>query len=86
MLGQLANECAIVAESTVPTALVWGTEDAFLDSEYPRHVRLGASLSHGHYPFAGAGHSPHLEHPDRFNALLGDLIASAFTARATAAA
>lgn len=78
MAGELHDERAIVAASTVPLALVWGTDDAFIEPDYYAEIHAERWLGRGRYALAGSGHSPHLDQPTAVEGLLTDLLATAF--------
>lgn len=78
MAGLLHDERAIVATTTVPVALVWGTDDAFIEPGYYDELHAERWLGRGRHAIAGAGHSPHLDHPAAVEGLLTDLLGTAF--------
>lgn len=68
--GMMANEAVILARTTVPTALVYGTEDRFVNVSYYDRVELSSAWRGGRFAFPGSGHSPHWDATDRFAELL----------------
>ena len=61
----------LIRQVTVPTLVVWGTDDAILplSDAYAFERDLGASCA-GVKEVAGAGHSPHLDDPETVATLL----------------
>ena len=56
-----------------PTLIVWGDRDAF--TSLPDQHALGAAISGSRLEiYAGAGHSPHWEEPERFAAQLTSFV------------
>lgn len=58
----------------IPTLLVWGSEDRFVEPRYgdeARQVLGGAPLVY----LDGAGHAPYIERSDAFNELLAEFLA-----------
>jgi pimeloyl-ACP methyl ester carboxylesterase len=76
--GGVADEQAILMHSPVPVALVWGSEDAFIEPSCHDNVLAGKWLKDGRYKFWGSGHSPHLEVANHFPTLLNSLLLEAF--------
>ncbi len=79
MSGKLADERAALETTSVPTALVYGSEDAFVDVGYFDSVRLGAPFRDGLFRFEGSGHSPHLDATDEFVRLAGAFLSEGAT-------
>lgn len=67
-----ANERLYLAEG-LPTLIVWGENDPLLPVRHAHeaHERIAGSRLE---IFAGAGHFPHRDDPERFAAVLGDFI------------
>ncbi len=65
---------------TTPTLIIWGANDYLLPVH---HARTAVSLlANGHLSvFPDCGHLPHVEHPDRFAAVLTDWLATATVER-----
>lgn len=76
--GSVADEQAILMHSPVPVALIWGSEDAFIEPSCHDEVLAGKWLKDGRYKFWGSGHSPHLEVSNHFAGLLHSLLLDAF--------
>jgi len=76
--GSLADEQAIIMHSPVPVAMIWGSEDAFIEPSSHDNMQAGKWLKDGRYKFWGAGHSPHLEAGNQFPTLLNSLLLEAF--------
>ncbi len=76
--GELDDEVANVAHTQVPVAMVWGTDDAFINPGYYESIQAGQWLNGGRFPFHGSGHSPHLDRPREFAALLSKLLTEIF--------
>jgi pimeloyl-ACP methyl ester carboxylesterase len=68
--GMLSDEVSLLASTSVPTALIYGTDDRFIDTSYYVQVRLRTPWRQGLYSFPGSGHSPHWDAPQQFHALL----------------
>jgi pimeloyl-ACP methyl ester carboxylesterase len=82
MRAQLAASVAnrkdhveIVAKMTVPLAVVHGAEDRLVNVDYIRSLEMPTLWRGEVQVIEGAGHSPHWERPERFNALLTDFVA-----------
>jgi pimeloyl-ACP methyl ester carboxylesterase len=82
MRAQLAASAAnrkdhveIVANMTVPLAVVHGAEDQLVNVDYIRSLKMPTLWRGEVQVIEGAGHSPHWERPERFNALLADFVA-----------
>jgi pimeloyl-ACP methyl ester carboxylesterase len=82
MRAQLAASAAnrkdgveTVANMTVPLAVVHGAEDRLVNVDYLRSLKMPTLWRGEVQIFAGAGHSPHWERPEQFNALLADFVA-----------
>ena len=70
--GQALDERAIVATSTVPLAVVNGTDDVFIQPGYFDTLSYAALWPKGVVRVDGAGHAPFLQQPRTFNALLAE--------------
>lgn len=82
MRAQLAASAAnrkdgveIVANLTVPLAVVHGAEDQLVNVDYIRSLKMPTLWRGEVQIIEGAGHAPHWERPERFNALLADFVA-----------
>jgi pimeloyl-ACP methyl ester carboxylesterase len=64
-----------VAQLTVPLAIVHGAEDQLVNVDYIRSLKMPTLWRDEVQVIEGAGHSPHWERPERFNALLADFVA-----------
>ncbi|KFX71178.1 hypothetical protein TMS3_0104390 [Pseudomonas taeanensis MS-3] len=73
--GGFADECQLLRDSAVPTLLLQGQADGFIDWQYCAAADsfVGCNLSVG--LFEDCGHNPHLEQPQRFNDLLDSFVA-----------
>ena len=65
----------IVANMTVPLAIVHGAEDQLINLDYIRGLKMPTLWRGEVQVIEGAGHSPHWERPKRFNTLLADFVA-----------
>jgi len=74
----LLDRCYLL--DTVPALVVWGDRDGVIPPQHGRraHAALPASRLE---VFAGAGHFPHHDDPDRFVALVRDFVAGTEPAR-----
>jgi pimeloyl-ACP methyl ester carboxylesterase len=63
-----------LADVTVPTLLVWGDRDAFTGRSEQDALK-GAIAASRLVVYAGAGHSPHWEEPERFAGQVASFIA-----------
>lgn len=72
--GQFADEQKNILDSDCPVALVWGTEDGFINPDFYKTVSLPHKFGEGFYPFAGAGHIPQLADSARMVALVTKLL------------
>ncbi|WP_394237219.1 alpha/beta fold hydrolase [Pseudomonas anguilliseptica] len=72
--GAFADEVALLAASGVPTLLVQGTADAFIDARACTQAAVFAPAKLSVALFDDCGHCPHLEDPARFNDLLDTFI------------
>ena len=68
--GRIDDERARAEQSELPTCLVFGRGDPFLRVEYARGLKLKLPFSGGVHVFEHSGHSPHLDAPEQFGALL----------------
>ncbi len=82
MRAQLAASTAkrkdgveIVANMKVPLAVVHGAEDQLVNVDYIRSLKMPTLWRGEVQVIEGAGHAPHWERPERFNALLADFVA-----------
>ena len=82
MRAQLAASAAnrkdhveIVANMTVPLAVVHGAEDRLVNVDYIRSLKMPTLWRGEVQIIEGAGHAPHWEQPESFNALLADFVA-----------
>lgn len=72
--GAFADEVALLAASAVPTVLLQGREDAFIDASACAEPGMFAPADVSVVLFDGCGHCPHLEDPARFNDLMDTFI------------
>jgi len=82
MRAQLAASAAnrkdgveIVANMTAPLAVVHGAEDRLVNVDYIRSLKMPTLWRGEVQIIEGAGHAPHWERPESFNALLADFVA-----------
>ena len=82
MRAQLAASAAnrkdgveTVASMTVPLAVVHGAYDQLVNVDHIRSLKMPTLWRDEVQVIEGAGHSPHWERPERFNALLADFVA-----------
>lgn len=82
MRAQLAASAAnrkdgleTVATMTVPLAIVHGAEDQLVNVDYIRSLTMPTLWRGEVQIIEGAGHAPHWERPEQFNALLADFVA-----------
>jgi pimeloyl-ACP methyl ester carboxylesterase len=66
---------ATVANLTVPLAVIHGAEDQLVNVDYIRRLKMPTLWRGEVQIIEGAGHAPHWERPERFNALLSDFVA-----------
>ena len=59
----------------VPTMIVWGSKDRMIPSSHALSVERSLPECRVEL-FEGAGHFPHLDHPERFARLLREFVAS----------
>lgn len=72
--GAFADEVALLAASGVPTLLLQGTTDAFIDAQACAQATAFAPAKLSVVLFDDCGHCPHLEDPNRCNDLLDTFI------------
>lgn len=72
--GRVADERGHLEASTVPTCVVIGRQDPFLQPAYVDTVALRAPFRGGVHLFEKSGHFPHLDAPEEFGALLAELL------------
>lgn len=65
----------VVASMAVPLAIVHGAEDQLVNVDYIRSLKIPTLWRDQVQIIEGAGHAPHWERPERFNALLADFVA-----------
>ncbi len=75
--GQFLDEADIVREMTAPFAIVNGMDDPFIRADYFDSLAYGSLWQSGVVRVGGADHSPFLQQPDKFNALLGKFAGNA---------
>lgn len=69
------DEVQIVANMTIPLAVIHGADEQLVNLEYIRRLTI-PSLWRGEVQvIEDAGHAPHWERPERFNALLAAFVA-----------
>lgn len=73
MSGHWADELALIRQSNVPVCMVQGQDEPSIALEYLNGIAR-AFWQERVQVLAGCGHSPQLQRPDRFRALLRDLI------------
>jgi pimeloyl-ACP methyl ester carboxylesterase len=71
--GQFLDEAQIVRDMKMPLAVVNGQDDPFVRPEYFDGLVYGSLWEPGIVRIEGAGHSPFLQRPAPFDALLGKL-------------
>lgn len=69
------NQLGIVEAATMPIAMVNGKDEPLVRLSYLAHLHYRRLWRADCQTILGAGHSPFLQQPDRFNALLGDFMA-----------
>lgn len=72
--GELADEVAILKNSTIPIAIFHGTEDALVNGNYLEELYIPMLWEGRIHKIKDSSHSPHLEQPDVFNQLLYDFL------------
>lgn len=73
--GNYKDGVEIVANMTAPLAVVHGAEDRLVNVDYLRSLKMPTLWRREVQVIEGAGHAPHWERPQRFNALLADFVA-----------
>lgn len=68
--GEVADQAAIVAATKVPTAVISGGDESFVNNDYLGRVRYGNLWRETVFVLPGVGHAPFWEAPARFNPLL----------------
>lgn len=68
--GGYADEIAIVASLTAPLAILHGEHEQLVNGAYIRALKMPSLWRGAVQVVTGAGHAPHWEQPDQFNALL----------------
>lgn len=69
------NEVQIVANMKTPLAIVHGAEDKFVNLDYLKGLTIPSLWRGAIQVIPDAGHSPHWEQPEQFNALLAEFVA-----------
>ncbi len=71
----VSAEDRLYLTAAMPTLIVWGDEDPIIpvDHAYSAHEAMPGSRLE---IFEGAGHFPHVEHPERFVEVLSDFLAT----------
>ena len=69
------DEVEIVANMTVPLAVVHGAKEQLVNVEYIRSLEMPTLWRDEVHVIENAGHAPHWEQPEKFNALLADFVA-----------
>lgn len=64
-----------VANMAVPLAVIHGAEDQIVNVDYIRSLEMPTLWRGEVQMIEGAGHAPHWERPERFNALLAEFVA-----------
>lgn len=72
--GEFQDEIEQIEQLPFPTAIVLGSEDTIINSQYIRKM-VSENIWRGEVQIiSGAGHSPQLEKPEKFNGLLHDYL------------
>jgi len=71
-----ANQRRLVEVTRVPTAVVTGEHEPFVNNDYLEQVAWGNLWEQRVHRIAGTGHAPFYERPDAFNALLSRFVES----------
>jgi len=66
----------IVANMTAPLAVLHGAQDQLVNVDYLRSLEMPTLWRDEVQVIEGAGHAPHWERPEQFNALLADFVAA----------
>lgn len=74
--GELKNEVEILRNLDAALAVLHGAEDAFVSLEYIEKLAIPRLWRDEVQVIDGAGHYPHVEKPEKFNALLGAFVES----------
>jgi pimeloyl-ACP methyl ester carboxylesterase len=69
------NEVQIVANMRTPLAIAHGAEEQLVNLDYLQSLTIPSLWRGAIQLIADAGHSPHWEQPERFNALLAEFVA-----------
>ena len=64
------DEVAVAANLAIPLAIFHGAEEQLVNAEYISNLTMPTLWRNGIQMIADAGHAPHWEQPDQFNALL----------------
>lgn len=72
--GAFADEVALLAASGVPTVVLQGRDDLFIDADACARPGMFAPADVSVFLFDGCGHCPHVEDPARFNDLMDTFI------------
>lgn len=70
--GEFVDEVELVARMHRPLAILHGAEEQLVGLDYIRSLSMPTLWRGEIQVIAGAGHSPHVETPDVFNALVAD--------------
>lgn len=70
LAGEMPDQAAIVAATRVPTAIVSGGDESFVNNDYLGRVAYGNLWRRTVFVLPGVGHAPFWEAPERFNPLL----------------
>ncbi len=74
----------MVAGLPIPLAVVHGAEEQLVNGNYFNTLTMPSLWRGGVQVIPGAGHAPHWEQPEAFNALLGAFLDACFDAAASA--
>jgi pimeloyl-ACP methyl ester carboxylesterase len=69
------NQRALIERTRVPTAVVTGTDEPFVNNDYLDRIPWGNLWGGRVFRIEGAGHAPFFERPAAFNALLDRFVA-----------
>jgi pimeloyl-ACP methyl ester carboxylesterase len=69
------DEVQIIADMTTPLAIVHGADEQLVNLDYIRSLTMPSLWRDEVQIIEDAGHAPHWERPDRFNALLAEFVA-----------
>ena len=73
--GDYANQIEIVGLMSIPLAIIHGARDQLVDLSYIESLRTPTLWQNKVHIIEDAGHSPHLETPAEFDALVANFVA-----------